>query len=638
LKKELFINLLYGVDEKNIVKKDRDEIEYLLKNRFIRLHKGKYKIDRRLHLGTLDTNRKGVGFLAPIGGGGRDIVIESSRINGALKGDLVIIKRVHSKSNRASGEVIYIAHRDDSDSLLYLKKGRFGKIEGFDLKTDLPKRIEASQKSLMQLPPLTVLRINSLSARVEEVVGVLTDPAIDEKISLALYSRPDEFSKRSETESHSFGNSVDIQMYQHREDLTPYPFCTIDPDSAKDFDDALYYDSKNRTLYVAIADVSEYVSTFSSIDSEAKERGFSIYFPHRSIPMLPRTLSENICSLKPNEDRLAFTFKIELTKSFEVKKYDLIESVIHSHRRFSYSEVDEAFKSRIDLGEHNWLYEFQEITADWRKKRLENGFDFQSEDVRIELNDNGELIDTVIETETLSHSLIEEAMLLANRLSSEMISFGIFRNHDLPSDRAIEDLRENLMEVGIFEESRDPIDYLQKVQKKGREMGIGSSVDRMIIRSLKQARYEPKNSGHFGLGFDRYSHFTSPIRRYSDLLLHRLLKATIRDDDKMTRFLLQNIEADTMQISELEREANKVMWDFDDRKFARWAYENIGEKITVTVVEYGKGDMVSKVSKGPIKGARIFIKSDEVKPLFENIEIKISEVNLASAKIYGRLN
>ncbi len=637
--REFLYKLTKGIEKKDIPKDLSYLINDLSKFKALKQHKNIYKLHPDYRFGALDINRSNTGFLEVISPKKvKDLLIEEKDLLNSAKGDLVLAKRVYSNYGRPKAKIVYIVKKKDNYHVVYTKNIN-GKILGINIKTGLQSFITASQKSLKKLPFKTVLKIDAKTGTISEVLGVLDDPKVDEKISLAIYDKKEEFDKKSELEAKSFGDFVDKSMYPNRTDLTNLPFCTIDPISAKDFDDAIYFDKKNFTIYVAIADVSEYVFYKGSIDKEAKLRGFSIYFPHKSIPMLPRALSENICSLKPNEDRLTFTYKITIDpKTLEVTNEELLETIINSKRRFNYEEVDKILQSKASKRKEDnelvsYLLPLNELTKKIRKKRLQKGFDFHTSDIRMELDGKQNLIKTYKETQTPSHSLIEECMLLANKAAAKMIDYGIFRTHEPPSYDDIAKLLEQVAQLGIFVKFKTDIHSLiTEIQKKAKEMNLLEMVDMLIIRAQKQAHYSANNTGHFGLGFQRYTHFTSPIRRYSDLTLHRLLKSIIRKDNKLKEFLLKDIEPLCERLSELERESDKVAYDFMDRKYARWAKENIDEIFKAVITS--THSMPIATVEDDIEGARVHLMQNDVEFL-EKVDIRIIGSDIATTKIIG---
>ncbi|EPS5758468.1 RNB domain-containing ribonuclease, partial [Campylobacter coli] len=508
-------------------------------------------------------------------------------------------------------------------------------VLGMNIKTGLSTALKASQKSLKALPLGTILKIENQDNNIIEVLGHIDDESVDEKISLALFNKNNEFSDACIKEALANGDSVDASMYENRLDLRTLPFCTIDPIHAKDFDDAIYFDTEKRELYVAIADVSEYVYAYSAIDKEARSRGFSIYFPHIAIPMLPRPLSENICSLKPHLDRLAYCFKITLDLDCKVVKEELFETIINSKRRFNYDEVDEILIQKPDLKELSWLYKLFEITKTLRKNRLKNAFEFRTEELRMNLDENLSLQSTIFEKDTPSHNLIEDCMLLANKAAAKLIDVGVFRNHSSADMKKIDRLLNELLELGIDVKPKPNLpELIRDIQALADELGLRAEVDKLIIKAQKKAEYSSENGGHFGLGFDKYSHFTSPIRRYSDLILHRLLKAKQKKDEKLFNYLLLNIQSTCENLSVLEREADKVAYDFMDRKFARWAAKNIGKKFKALVVQ-NDGICIAKLDD-EIKGADIILYDTRVN-LLESVEVQILEADIIMAKIYAKI-
>ncbi|WP_456470510.1 ribonuclease R family protein [Caminibacter sp.] len=643
--KEFAYKLVKGIDRKDIPRDKRDIVNDLIAlgivtdGKIVQL-KSKYRI------GKVEVTKKGFGFLIPIGVKEKDYLIEAHHLNGAGNGDLVIAQRLLNKKGRPKAKVVYILEKAFAYSVVYLtyeyKKGK--KIPVLkNVKTDQPVFVNEKKKTLKKLPEGAVFKVNNYTAKIEEVLGVLDDPWVDEKISLALYNKKEEFSKKAIKEAKAFGDYVDKSMYPERVDLTNLPFCTIDPPTAKDHDDAIYYDKEKNEIYVAIADVSEYVYLNGNIDREAKERGFSIYFPHKSIPMLPRELSENICSLKEHEDRLAFIFKITLNNNYEVIKEELFEGIINSHRKYSYDRVDEFLEGKFENTDDTdkkileWLMPLWEKIKHIRHKRLKKGLEFESDEIRMSLDEDGMIKEVTIEKETPSHKLIEDCMLLANQAAAKMIDFGIFRVHEKPSQTSLDELYTELGALGIDVDvdEKDFVKVVEKIQSQAKEMGIKKFVDKLIIRSQQQARYDAVCTPHFALGFERYSHFTSPIRRYPDLILHRLLKATIKNQQKIVDYILRNVEALVVKLSELEREAMKVEWDFYDRKYARFAALHIGNKYK-GVIEDKEIPPIAKILEDKLLGARVFLKNTEQFNLFEKVDVEILSSNIATAKIKGK--
>jgi ribonuclease R len=353
-------------------------------------------------------------------------------------------------------------------------------------------------------------------------------------------------------------------------------------------------------------------------------------------------LSENLCSLKEGEDRLAFVFKIEFDENFEVKKEELFEAIINSKRKYSYDRVDEFLDGKLDdLDEVDKeivpsLLKVWEVIKRVRKERLKNSLEFESDEIKMELDERGMIKSVKFEKETPSHSLIEDCMLLANKAAAKMIDYGIFRVHQKPKETSLEELYANLISLGIsVDEDKDYLELIRDVQKQAESMGIKKFVDKLIIRSQQQARYEAECSYHFALGFERYTHFTSPIRRYSDLTLHRILKAIIKDNKKVLKYILKNVEALSVKLSELEREVMKIEWDFYDRKYAREANERINESFEA-IIEDKEYPPIARILEDKLLGARVFLK-DRVNALFEKVRVKIVSANIATAKIKGQI-
>lgn len=635
--KNFFYALHDGVLEKILDNKSKEFLKILLQLNAVSKHKNSYYLNNGFVCGKLDISSNGTGFLIAFDDKFKqDLIVENKDLNSAHLGDIVLAKLTKSKSTRTKAKILAVLEMANETSIVYTKK--FGlAILGVNIQNGLALSLKASQKSLKQLPLGSVLKINNLNNDIVEVLGVLSDPNVDEKISLAIYNKKDEFPKSCDIEASSWGDEVDIQMYPNRVNLCHLPFCTIDPVDAKDFDDAIYFDESLNELYVAIADVSEYVQAFTQLDKEAKFRGFSIYFPHKSVPMLPRGLSENICSLKPNLTRLAFVFKIKLDENLKVIKEELFEAVIKSKMRFNYDEVDEilAKKTKTIPQIQSWILPLWELVMKLRIQRLQKGFDFRSKELNMKLDDSGEIISTNYESETPSHKLVEDCMLLANQAAAKRIKKGIFRNHAPADLKKINFLLNDLANLGIEAVYESNLaNLISKIQKKSDELNIREDVDKLIIKAQKRAEYSSTPSGHFGLGFDFYTHFTSPIRRYSDLILHRLLKANLKGDSKLFNYLLTGIDELCANLNVLEREADKVAFDFMDRKFARFFANKINENFKCYIIE-SRNLTIAKLDD-ELKGARIVIENF-VCDLLEPVLVKIISSDIATAKITGKV-
>lgn len=644
--RELLQKLQIGVNRSDLDKKELSKLYALIGSDLIK--DGDFlKLPSDLIIGTIFIStrnfkgKKSDGYLQPIGTKNQDLLVFSSDLNGAKDGDFVVAKKSGRKRDRNLATVIFIAATSAVKTIAYLdKKGK--RAEFFDIDNGLVVPVSTKQKELKNLPLLSVVTI--ADGEIDELLGVLTDPAVDEQIVLRKYSRSSEFKSDVLMEAKSYNLSVDISQYPDRVDLRDLPFITIDPIDAKDFDDAVYFDVEKNTIYIAIADVTSYVSEFSAIDKEAKKRGFTVYLPHKSVPMLPRELSENICSLKPNEDRLAFVFKITLDSGYKAVNHELFEAVIKSHGKYSYERIEELIEKGNFKDEERaikeWLLPLVDTTKNLRKRRLKNGFSFYNPEIKLMLNDRLDLIETAKHIESVSHQLIEECMLLANCAASEFFLVGIFRTHEAPSPKSIDTLAENLSMLEIYVPFKGNIHkYIEDVQKEAKRFDVVEVVDRLLIRSLKRAMYTYENVGHFGLGFDRYTHFTAPIRRYTDLIIHRYIKTILNKDDKKREYIRENMQRVAPQATELEQEVSKIEWQYADRVYARWASKNIGKILSAEVIDEGDADKdaVLITNGDEIVGMRCYMQNPRKKALrvtkFSNINVMIIDADIARARV-----
>jgi len=382
--------------------------------------------------------------------------------------------------------------------------------------------------------------------RVKEVLGEIDDPGMEIDIAVRKYSVPHEFSAACLELARELPDKVRPQDSKDRIDLTDIPLVTIDGEDARDFDDAVYCEpakigkAKGWRLLVAIADVSNYVQTGSAIDIDAYDRATSVYFPRRVIPMLPEKLSNGLCSLNPEVERLCMVCDMLITAKGDIHAYQFYPAVMYSHARFTYTEVaailantrgPEAIKRKARVNDLLNLHDvYRALLA---SRAVRGAVDFETTETQIICDDNGRIEKIVPRTRTEAHRLIEEAMLAANVCSADFIQSskhpGLFRVHEGPTPEKKDLLRNYLKALGLpytVSDEPKPSEF-QHIAQATKERPDAQQIHTMLLRSMQQAIYTPINSGHFGLAYEAYTHFTSPIRRYPDLLVHRVIKAIL---------------------------------------------------------------------------------------------------------------
>ena len=382
--------------------------------------------------------------------------------------------------------------------------------------------------------------------RVVEVLGEIDDPGMEIEIAVRKYGVPHEFSDECLALAKKLPDKVRAMDRKARIDLTDIPLVTIDGEDARDFDDAVYCEpmrigrAKGWRLLVAIADVSHYVQTGNGIDVDAYDRATSVYFPRRVIPMLPEKLSNGLCSLNPDVDRLCMVADMVISADGEINAYQFYPAVMHSHARFTYTEVaailantrgQEAMKRQERVPDLLNLHDVYKALLSQRGRR--GAVDFETTETQIVCDDNGRIEKIVPRTRTEAHRLIEEAMLAANVCSADFIEQGgqpgLFRVHEGPTPEKQDILRGYLKAMGVgmsISDDPKPAEF-QAIAQATKDRPDAQQIHTMLLRSMQQAIYTPINSGHFGLGYEAYTHFTSPIRRYPDLLVHRVIKASL---------------------------------------------------------------------------------------------------------------
>lgn len=431
---------------------------------------------------------------------------------------------------------------------------------------------------------------------------------LDVEIALQAYNIPYVWPEAVVAEIKKIPNVVLEQDLKHRSDLRHLPFVTIDGKSAKDFDDAIFVDALPAggwVLWVAIADVGYYVKQNSAIDLEARERGNSVYFPSQVIPMLPFELSDNLCSLQPKVDRLAVVISIEIGSNGKVLGRDIQRSVIRSHARLTYEYVESVrFGGEVALASiQDSLCAAFELDKVLSKLKFDRGaVDFFFTEASVVYNSHNEVEDIVASKRLSSHGLIENFMLCANNQIAAMLTDGkvpaIFRVHAEPAQDKLESLQQLLATLGVkFRLSAGRVNKsLQEMLSQAKLIDGFEQIQLMVLKSMTQANYQAKDLGHFGLAYRNYTHFTSPIRRYADLVVHRAIIEELLNISK------QDLEQVAAQCSITERRADRASRDVMDKLKCRFMESKIGEGFVGVVVSVTNFGLFIRLQRHVVEG------------------------------------
>ena len=508
--------------------------------------------------GVVSGHRDGHGFLLR-DDGEADIYLPPNEMRAVLHRDRVRVRVVrHDRRGRPEGRVLEIVERPPQPIIgRLLHEGGLWLVAPEDKRYGQDVMIPKGAIGMAKAGQVVVVELTEPPAlygqpvgRVKEVLGEVDDPGMEIEIAVRKYGVPHEFSEACLAESRALPEVVRPKDHAGRVNLTDVPLVTIDGEDARDFDDAVYAVPAVVTgrgkkpngwrLLVAIADVSHYVQTGSPIDVDAYDRATSVYFPRRVIPMLPEKLSNGLCSLNPEVDRLCMVCDMLVTAEGEIHAYQLYPAVMNSHARMTYTEVaailantrgPEAAQRKARVQDLIHLHEVFRALLKARQKR--GAVDFDTTETQIVCDEAGHIEKIVPRTRNDAHRLIEECMLAANVCSADFIGqgkhVGLFRVHEGPTPEKVELLRAYLKALGVgLAVSDEPRpEEFQRIAEATHERVDAEQIHMMLLRSMSQAIYTPTNSGHFGLAFEAYTHFTSPIRRYPDLLVHRVIKAIL---------------------------------------------------------------------------------------------------------------
>jgi ribonuclease R len=499
--------------------------------------KGQLCVVAKLDLvtGKVQGHPDGFGFLIP-DNGGADVFLGPKEMHKALHGDRVTARMIGlDKRGRPEGAIVDVLERANREIVgrVYEERGIWYLVaenkrisQDILVPPDMRGKAKPGQVVVAELVEQPSAHREAM-ARVVQILGNYTDPGMEIEIALRKHDLPYQFSAQAKRQAARFPQEVQKADRKDRTDITKLPLVTIDGETARDFDDAVYCErvGKDFRLIVAIADVSHYVRDADALDTEARERGTSVYFPRRVIPMLPEELSNELCSLKPDVDRLCMVCDMAISGSGEIRGYRFYPAVMHSRARLTYTQVwdwlsqpatvkDKTAKTLLPHLET--VYALYKVLAKARAQR--GALDFETIELELKFDPHGKIETIVPVVRNEAHKLIEECMLAANVCTAEYLL-----------KEKLTALKEFLAGCALSLDGGDnptPADYAKLLaQIKGRpDFNLLQTV---LLRSLQQAVYSPDNEGHFGLGYDAYTHFTSPIRRYPDLLIHRCLKACL---------------------------------------------------------------------------------------------------------------
>ena len=520
-----------------------------------RNRKGDICVMEKLDLikGRIQGHADGFGFLLP-DDGSPDLFLSAKEMNKALHGDRVVVREIGlDRRGRREAVIVEVLEHTNTQLVgrLHIDHGiLFVVAENKRISQDILIAKEHSLKAkagqiviveIIQQPNKQTQPIG----KIIEILGDYTAPGMEIEIALRKHDLPYVFPPEIEKLAAKFPKNVLKKEFKGRKDITHLPLVTIDGETARDFDDAVYCEKADDgyRLYVAIADVSHYVKPRDALDQEALDRGNSVYFPRRVIPMLPEALSNELCSLNPDKNRLCMVCEIEFQKNGEILDYIFYPAVMRSHARLTYTTVTailekpkgaEAKEHAALLPHLQLVYKLFKALLKARKKR--GAIDFETTETQMFFNDQGKIEKIVPVQRTEAHRLIEECMLAANVCAADFLQKNgqttLYRIHESPAAEKIEALRNFLKEFGIQLGGKNKPgakDYAQTLLKiQGRP--DAQLLQTVMLRSLQQAIYSPDLTGHFGLAYDAYTHFTSPIRRYPDLLVHRAIKAVLQGE------------------------------------------------------------------------------------------------------------
>jgi ribonuclease R len=572
----------------------------------------RYGLPDRMNLvvGRVSTNPRGFAFVdvePPVGDGPPSVYIAGNNLNQAVHGDRVVVRVEHRGArDRAEGRIVRILERGAERIVgrYELDESGLGFVVPFDRRLVMDVQVprgEARDASPGQMVTVSITRWPTATrpalGRVTEVLGAIDAPGVDTTVIIRKYSLPDTHGEAAVKEARRLGASVREKDLAARTDFRSWPTVTIDGEHARDFDDAISLDrlpNGNFWLGVHIADVAHYVPEGGALDEEAFERGTSVYFPERAVHMFPSELATGLCSLNPHVDRLVQSCLMEVDRrTGAVLRYEMHDGVIHSHARMTYAEVNAILTDRDPeaMERHRPLvpmfermHELFEVLNARRRRR--GSIDFDLKESEFVLDDEG-LVEAIVAAErNVAHRLIEEFMLLANETVAAHLEAAevpaLYRVHEDPDPAKVEIFREFISTMGYaLSGSADHLEpgHFQRLVEKIRGTPEEKPIAFLLLRTMQKARYDTDNLGHFGLAADAYAHFTSPIRRYPDLVVHRVLRESrqgLGADRKND--LTEELPEVARLTSERERRADEAERELVQWKKVRFMADKVGDE------------------------------------------------------------
>lgn len=593
--------------EKQDKKLLRNTVEGLLKEgALLKIKKEKIVLPERygVYVGRIDVNKRGFGFVFR-GEGKGDIFVPENALKTAMNGDKVQVKliRENAGTKRAEGEILEVLERKNSKIIgVYEQTKAFGFVSPEDQKLQHDVFISKSNRNFAETGDVVVVEITKWPEKgrnpegiIVEILGKKGDKGVDILTVVKKFNLPEAFPPKVLTYTDSLSEAADEKEFSKRRDLRGEKIMTIDGADAKDLDDAVSVVKLENGMYklsVHIADVSHYVQENTPLDKEAFKRATSVYLLDLVIPMLPEKLSNGLCSLNPFEAKLALSCDMIIDAQGKVVEHEIYESVIESKLRATYEDVTKVLQGEMNESLAKYqefvpmiedMRDLQKILEKKREKRGAIEFDFPES--KIKLDKLGKPVEVSLYPREISNKIIEEFMLVCNETVSEHMFWThmpfIYRVHEEPDEEKLKAFTEfsyNLgypvkLYAGIQPKSLQEV--LKKVEGKKEEPVLA----KLLLRSMMQARYAPENIGHFGLAATYYSHFTSPIRRYPDLMIHRIIKEFLHGkiDEKRVRSLIPLVSEASKQASEMERVAVDAERELDALKKAEFMQQHIGE-------------------------------------------------------------